>query len=122
VIAVFTKCDQFRRDIRMKLEDQDRDSDDIALVNAEMERIFNEEFLANLKGSPPIVRLESEELYPASIYDTDYCLAGMHRHDQRCTDLIETTANVLSGSAVALMLLAVQKGSLELNIRQAAKW
>jgi len=63
VIAVFTKLDQFRRDTRMKLEDQDRDSDDPAILNAEMERIFKEEFLANLKGSAPFVRLESENFY-----------------------------------------------------------
>jgi len=61
VIAVFTKFDQFRRDIRMKVEDQDRDADDPAIVNAEMERIFDEEFLAHLKESPPIVRLKSED-------------------------------------------------------------
>ena len=44
----------------MKVEDQDCDADDPAIVNAEIERIFNEEFLAHLKESPPIVRLESE--------------------------------------------------------------
>jgi hypothetical protein len=63
VIALFTKFDQFRRDTRMKLEDQDRDPDDLAILNTEMERIFNEEFLANLRGSPPFVRLESEDFY-----------------------------------------------------------
>ena len=63
MIAVFTKFDQFRRDIRMKVEDQDHDADDPAILNAEMERIFKEEFLANLKESPPIVRLESEDFY-----------------------------------------------------------
>ena len=63
MIAVFTKFDQFKRDIRMKVEDQDRDADDPAILKAEMERIFNEEFLANLKESPPIVRLESEDFY-----------------------------------------------------------
>jgi hypothetical protein len=52
----------------MKLEDQDRDADDPAVLNAEIERIFNKEFLTNLKGSPPIVRLESEYFYqPAFI-------------------------------------------------------
>jgi hypothetical protein len=61
VIAVFTKFDQFRRDIRMKVEDQNRDADDPAIVSAEMERIFNEEFLAHLKESPPIVCLESQD-------------------------------------------------------------
>ena len=42
--------------------------------------------------------------------------------DQRCVDLIEMTADVLSGGAVALILLAIQKDNLELNIRQAVKW
>jgi hypothetical protein len=62
VIAVFTKYDQFRRDVRMKLEDRDCDCDpdDPTILNAEMERIYHEEFLTHLKGPPPIVRLESE--------------------------------------------------------------
>jgi hypothetical protein len=64
VIAVFTKYDQFRRDIKMKLEDQHRDP---ALLNDEMERTFREHFLANLKGPPPFVRLESEDLVNQSI-------------------------------------------------------
>jgi hypothetical protein len=55
---VFTKYDQFRREIRMKLEDQHRDP---ALLNDEMERIFVEQFLGDLNGSPPFVRLESED-------------------------------------------------------------
>ena len=63
MIAVFTKYDQFRRDVRMKLEDQDRDQDDPTILNAEMERIYHDEFLAHLRGSPPIVRLESEGFY-----------------------------------------------------------
>jgi hypothetical protein len=58
VIAVFTKYDQFRREIRMKLEDQHRDP---AHVDDDMENIFNEHFLGNLKGSPPFVRLESKD-------------------------------------------------------------
>jgi hypothetical protein len=46
----------------------------------------------------------------------------MHKHDQRCTDLIEATANALSGDVVALMLLAVQRRNLELSMKQAVKW
>ena len=46
----------------------------------------------------------------------------MHRHDQRCTDLIEVTANALSGGVVALMLLAVQRDSLELSVIKAVEW
>ena len=57
MIAVFTKYDQFRRDIMMKLQDQHRDP---ALLNDEMESIFSEQFLANLEGPPPFVRLESK--------------------------------------------------------------
>jgi hypothetical protein len=60
VIAVFTKFDQFKRDVGMKLEDQGLDS---ALLSDEMDRIFKEEFLVNLKGTPPSVRLESERFY-----------------------------------------------------------
>jgi hypothetical protein len=58
VIAVFTKYDQFRREIRMKLEDQHADS---APVDDDVENIFNEHFLGNLKGSLPFVRLESKD-------------------------------------------------------------
>jgi hypothetical protein len=46
----------------------------------------------------------------------------MNRPGQRCTELIEMTANALSGGVIALMLLAVQKDNLELNIGQAVKW
>ena len=46
----------------------------------------------------------------------------MHEHGRRCTDLIEMTANSLSGNVVSLMLLAVQKDNLEPNIKQAVKW
>jgi hypothetical protein len=45
----------------------------------------------------------------------------MHMPNQRCTDLIEKTAKALSGSVVLLMLLAVQKDNLELNIKQAVE-
>jgi hypothetical protein len=57
VIAVFTKYDQFRREINMKLEDQHRDS---AHVDDEVKTIFNEHFLGSLKESAPFVRLESK--------------------------------------------------------------
>ena len=43
----------------------------------------------------------------------------MHIPGQRCTDLIEVTANALSGDVVALMLTAVQRDNLELSVKQA---
>ena len=46
----------------------------------------------------------------------------MHKHNQRCTDLIEVTANALSGGVVTLMLLAVQRGNLELSVTKAVEW
>jgi len=100
VIAVFTKYDQFRREIRMKLEDQHRDS--WTNLDAEIESIFNQHFLASLMGPPPFIRLER-----------------MNKPSQKCEGLIEITANALSGSVVALMLLAVQRDDLELSIRYA---
>jgi len=60
VIAVFTKYDQFRRDIRFKLEDQNLDP---ALLDSEVEKKFKKEHLAKLRESTrtaPFVRLESK--------------------------------------------------------------
>ena len=58
VIAVFTKYEQFRREVMMKLEDQKRD---LALLKTEMEEVFKNHYLSNLPGSPPFVCLESED-------------------------------------------------------------
>jgi hypothetical protein len=58
VIAVFTKYDQFKRDVLMKLEDQGRDP---TQLDDEAKRIFDEHYLANLRESPPFVCLESED-------------------------------------------------------------
>ena len=46
----------------------------------------------------------------------------MQNHGQRCTGLIELTANTLSDGAVLLMLVAVQRDNLELSIKQAIQW
>jgi hypothetical protein len=45
----------------------------------------------------------------------------MHKADQRCNGLIKLTASTLSGGAVALMLLAVQRDNLELSIDRAIR-
>jgi hypothetical protein len=55
-----------------------------------------------------------------SMYYPNFSLVGMHRPGRRCTELIEKTANALD-SVIALMLFAVQKDNLELNINQAVK-
>ena len=47
--------------------------------------------------------------------------AEMQKLGNRCTDLVEVTANALSDSVVALMLVAVQKDNLELSVKQAIR-
>ena len=59
VIAVFTKFDQFKRDIKMKLQDEGRDPD--IDLNTEVENEFKRHYLDVLKGPPPFIRLESED-------------------------------------------------------------
>ena len=43
----------------------------------------------------------------------------MHEAGKRCTELLEKTANALNDNVVGVMLLAVQKGNLELSINVA---
>jgi hypothetical protein len=64
VIAVFTKCDQFRRDIMIKMEDE---RGDLALLDVEVENNFKVNYLAHLGESPRFVRLESEDFVSQSI-------------------------------------------------------
>jgi hypothetical protein len=59
VIAIFTKFDQFKRDVKIKLEDRGRDPE--IHLDDEVERIFKERYLAYLVGPPPFIRLQSED-------------------------------------------------------------
>ena len=43
----------------------------------------------------------------------------MHMQNGHCNDLIEKTAEALNEDVVALMLLAVQNGNLELSVKMA---
>jgi hypothetical protein len=115
VIAVFTKYDQFRFDIETKLVDQDRD--------AEIDRVFNQEYLAHLKGAPPYICLESEPRFGdcRNIYYLISLATDMHEAGTQCSALIELTSDALSGGAVSLMLLTVQRCNLELSINHAVR-
>jgi hypothetical protein len=62
----------------MKLEDQHRES---ALIDAEVEGIFREHYLANLEGSPRFVRLESENFNQLA------CITLFFYVLQKCTSL-----------------------------------
>jgi hypothetical protein len=55
------------------------------------------------------------------MYYANCCPEGMHKRNQRCTELIEKTADALSSEVDRLILLAAQKDNLELNINQAVK-
>lgn len=118
MIVVFTKYDQFKRNIKLKLEDEGRNPG-IHLAG-EVESMFNQHYRASLSGSTQFVRLESKDFFNQYTHP-NFCPVGMHDPDQRCTELIEVTANALSGAVVALML-AVQSNNLELNVNQAIKW
>ena len=59
MIAVFTKYDQFKREARMKLEDQHCDPG--TNIDDEVENIFKQHYLAALRGPPPFIRLESKD-------------------------------------------------------------
>jgi hypothetical protein len=65
VIALFTKYDQFKRNIRMKLEDEYRDHPETAEkhVDVEIKRVFEQQYLAGLShGRPaPYIHMESED-------------------------------------------------------------
>lgn len=49
----------------------------------------------------------------------DASSVDMNMKDSRCDSLIETTAAALNEDVIALMLLAVQRGNLELSVKRA---
>ena len=120
IIAVFTKYDQFKRNIQMNVEEEGRGQE--TSLETGVGSAFNDHYLASLGRARPFVRLESKDFFNQFTPVMIFCSAGMHRPDQKCYDLIEVTANALSGDVVALMLMAVQCDNLELSVRQAIKW
>ena len=63
VIAVFTKYDQFKRNIKMKSEDEGCEPLAGTQLDTEAESVFNQYYLDGLSKPPPFVRLESENLF-----------------------------------------------------------
>ncbi|KAH8988983.1 hypothetical protein EDB86DRAFT_2808159 [Lactarius hatsudake] len=99
VVVVFTKYDQFRRNVEIDVEDYGNPDDKVSEV---AEKIFQEHYLQPLGDGVGFVRLEQ-----------------MHRQNRRCDDLIEKTAAALNEDTVALMLLTVQKSNLQLSVKTA---
>ena len=46
----------------------------------------------------------------------------MHVKGGQCGELVEKTAAALNDEAVMLMLLAVQRGNVELSVKVAWRW
>ena len=123
VIAVFTKYDQFKRDIRMKLgarSPRPAKKD----VTDEAEKIFQEQYWNVIKGeSPRHVRLECRfcNIYVYLSLIVVWHTSGMHKPGESCDALITETAHALSIEVVSLMLLAVQQGNLEMSVKLAVQ-
>ncbi|KAN0131251.1 hypothetical protein V8E53_010955 [Lactarius tabidus] len=103
VIAVFTKYDQFRRNVEIDMSDDPNQNSD-SNVSQVVEERFQEHYLRPLGDDIKYVRLEK-----------------MHRKDSHCDSLVETTAAALNEETVALMLLAVQRSNLDLSVKTALR-
>ncbi|KAN0134552.1 hypothetical protein V8E53_007698 [Lactarius tabidus] len=98
---VFTKYDQFLRNVEMQVLDYPDEYPDGNVTEA-AGKLFREHYLNPLG------------------YDVKYVqLQKMHKQRGHCGDLLEKTATALDKDTVALMLLAVQRGNLELNVKVA---
>ena len=116
---MFTKYDQFLRNVGMHLADYPDEYPD-GSVSEVAEKLFQEYYLHPLGDDFGYVRLESGFRVNCQGYVTCwYSLTEMHREDGRCDKLIENTAMALNKDVVALMLLAVQKSNLELSVKIA---
>ncbi|KAN0129344.1 hypothetical protein V8E53_012828 [Lactarius tabidus] len=103
VIVVFTKYDQFLRNVGMLLSDYPNEFPG-SNVSEAAEKHFQEHYLRPLGNDVRYVQLEK-----------------MHKKSACCDDLIEKTGADLNRDTVALMLLAVQKGNLELSVKVALR-
>ncbi|KAN0127811.1 hypothetical protein V8E53_014367 [Lactarius tabidus] len=101
VIVVFTKYDQFLRNVEMQVLDYPDDYPDGNVTDA-AGKLFREHYLDPLGDDVKYVQLQK-----------------MHRQGGHCGDLLEKTATALDKDTVALMLLAVQRGNLELSVKMA---
>ena len=117
---MFTKYDQFRRNIEMDVSDYpDKYLD--SNVSQVAENHFREYYLCPLGDDVRYVRLESMTRNYVPMSHTDVSLAEMHMKDSSCNNLVEETAVALDEDTVVLMLLAVQKDNLELSVKTALR-
>jgi len=101
IIVVFTKYDQFLRNVEMHLSDYPNEYPD-SNVSEVAEKQFQEHYVHPLGDGVIFVQLKK-----------------MHMQNSRCDNLIEKTAAALNEDMVALMLLAVQRDNLQWSVKAA---
>ena len=118
---MFTKYDQFLRNVEMHLLDYPSDYPDCRTVPEAAKRQFEEHYLHPLGDDVRYVQLESGFRVKWQCYKLtpQYCSTEMHRQNGHCDDLIQKTAGALDENVVALMLLAVQNDNLKLSVKVA---
>ena len=120
VIAVFTKYDQFLRNVEMHLVDY---PDEFCHLDNRVSQVaehqFQEQYLHSLGDDARFVQLQSRFLSFRCHGHILTPLKEMHIQNRRCEELIEKTATALNDDVVALMLLAVQRDSLEFSVKIA---
>ena len=84
------------------------------------EKLFQEHYLHPLGEDVKYVRLESALSHMPRSH-TDASAAEMHMKDSHCDNLVEETAAGLNENTIALMLLAVQKNTLNLSFKTALR-
>ena len=120
VIAVFTKYDQFLYSVEMNMGDYPNEYPGSNLVEV-AEKLFQRHYLHPLGNDIISVRLESEFSAKWRGYMLIF-FTEMHMKNGHCDGLIEKTAVALNEDIVILMLLAVQKGNLEMSVKIALNW
>ena len=117
VVVVFTKYDQFLRNVTMDVSDYPDKYSDRSVSEVANEQ-FQEHYLHPLGDVAVYVQLESEWQVIARVICW-YSLEEMHINGSHCGDLIEKTAAALNEDAVMLMLVAVQRNNVELSVKLA---
>ncbi|KAN0137719.1 hypothetical protein V8E53_004475 [Lactarius tabidus] len=107
VIAVFTKYDQFLRNVKIHLEDYGNPDDDVSDV---AKRQFKEHYLRHL-GHSDVRFVQLEKMHKPEMQSGFYAAHA----------LLAETVEALNGEVLALMLLAVQRSNLELSVSVAVK-
>ena len=111
---MFTKYDQFLRNVKMDVSDLYPDRS----VSEVVKQRFEEDYLHPLGCDIVYVQLGSESHVIFQGHMLIY-LEEMHINGSHCGDLIEKTAAALNEDAVMLMLIAVQRNNIKLMVKLA---